>query len=115
MSNFDKIAELLDFEEHLKSKNLNPSSIYVYMSAIKKFLSTEPDITQIDSYNTFIFEHGIKKRSLYCYDALRLYIKWKFDKDPRGMQLLRNLLKPKPWILLEVLTALIKLVSLYRW
>lgn len=95
MTDTNLIADLLDLEEYLKGKNLNPSSIYVYLSSIKKFLSGKPDITQVDSYNQFIFEHGIKKRSAYCYDALRLYIKWKFEKDPRAQSLLRNLLKPK--------------------
>lgn len=95
MTNADLVADILDLEEYLKAKNLSDSSIYVYLSAVKNFLADSPDITQIDSYNNFIFEHGIKKRSAYCYDALRLYIKWKFEKDPKLQSLLRNLLKPK--------------------
>lgn len=95
MTNSEFIGDLIDVEEYLKGKALSSSSIYLYMSVIKKFLLGNPTITQVDSYNTFIFEHGIKKRSVYCYDALRMYIKWKFDKDPRAVSLLRNLLKPK--------------------
>jgi len=91
----DVVADIIDFGEYLKGKNLSESSAYVYSSAVKKFLYTQPNILKQDSYNDYIFEHGIKKRSTYVYDALKLYIKWKFDKDPRGQSLVRNLLKPK--------------------
>jgi integrase len=95
MTNVEMVSDIIDLEEYLKAKNLSASSIYVYLSTVKNFLSDRPDITQIDAYNKFIFEHGIKKRSAYCYDALRIYIKYKFEKDPRMQSLLRNLLKPK--------------------
>lgn len=91
----DIVADVIDFNEYLKARNLSESSIYVYSSAVKKFLYAIPDITKVDSYNEYIFEHGIKKRSTYVYDALKLYIKWKFEKDPRSQSLTRNLLKPK--------------------
>ena len=91
----DVVADLIDFNEYLKAKNLNESSVYVYSSAVKKFLYTKPDVSKVDSYNDFIFEHAIKKRSTYVYDALKLYVKWKYEKDPRAQSITRNLLKPK--------------------
>jgi len=100
MPNFSKrdlVPVILDYEEYLKTtKNLSTGSIYVYSSATKKFLFTEPDLEKIDSYNDFIFEHAIKKRSNYTYDALKLFIKFYFEKDPKSISLQRNLLKPKP-------------------
>lgn len=87
---------ILDYEEYLKGKNLSSSTIYVYVSGVKKFLLTNPDIEKIDSYNEFIFEYAIKKRSNYVYDALKLFIKFRFEKDPKSISLQRNLLKPKP-------------------
>lgn len=86
---------ILDFEEYLNKKDLSPSSIYVYSSAVKKFLLTNPNLVIIDSYNDFIFEHAIKKRSNYVYDALKLFIKFYFEKDTKLLGLTRNLLKPK--------------------
>lgn len=90
------VPVIMDFEEYLKNKNLASSSIYVYVSAAKKFLLTNPDLEKIDSYNDFIFEHAIKKRSNYTYDSLKLFIKYYFEKDPRSISLQRSLLKPKP-------------------
>lgn len=90
------VPTILDYEDFLKAKNLSPSSIYVYVSAVKKFLLKNPDLAKMDSYNDFIFEHAIKKRSNYVYDALKLFIKWYFEKDPKSISLQRGLLKPKP-------------------
>jgi integrase len=95
MSSYDLIPTLLDFEEWLQARNLSDSSVYVYTAAVKKFLVSGPNLESIDDYNTFIFEHSIKKRSNYFYDALKLFIKFKFDKNPKQHILLRNLLKPK--------------------
>lgn len=96
MNNYDVITEVLDFEEWLQKRNLSDSSVYVYISAVKKFLVGSPDVSSIDAYNNFIFEHSIKKRSNYFYDALKLFIKFHFEKDSKTSGvLLRNLLKPK--------------------
>lgn len=90
------VPTIMDYDDYLKTKNLSPSSIYVYVSAVKKFLMQNPDLNKMDSYNDFIFEHAIKKRSNYVYDALKLFIKWYFEKDPKSISLQRGLLKPKP-------------------
>jgi len=95
MNNYDIVSIVLDFEEWLQKRNLSDSSVYVYVAAVKKFLITKPDLESVDAYNEFIFEHSIKKRSNYFYDALKLFIRFYFDKDPKMAVLLRNLLKPK--------------------
>lgn len=93
---YELVMELLEFEDWLNTKNLRAGSVYLYVSAVKKFLMTEPDIMKIDSYNDFVFKYGIKKRSNYVYDALKLYIDWKF-KDNRsiGNSISRNMIKSK--------------------
>lgn len=93
MRNYEIVAIMLDFEDWLKEKNLVEGTISHYMQAVNKFLMTSPDIESIDSYNTFIFQFSIKKRSVYYYDALKLFIKFHFDKNPKQAILLRNLLK----------------------
>lgn len=90
------VPTIMDYDDYLKTKNLSSSSIYVYVSAVKKFLMQNPNLEKIDAYNEFIFEHAIKKRSNYVYDALKLFIKWYYEKDPKSISLQRNLLKPKP-------------------
>lgn len=91
----DIVADIIDYEEYLRSKNIADSTIYTYSGALKAFLYANPDITKIDSYNDYIFAHGIKKRRPYIHNVMRLYIKFKFEKDPRQTSLIRNLLKPK--------------------
>lgn len=95
MSHINIVADVIDYEEYLKAKGLSESTIGKYSEIIKSFLASNPDITKIDSYNEYIFEHGIKKRRPYLHNVMRLYIKFKFEKDPRSSSLLRNLLKPK--------------------
>ena len=80
MNNYDIVSIVLDFEEWLQKRNLSDSSVYVYVAAVKKFLITKPDLESVDAYNEFIFEHSIKKRSNYFYDALKLFIRFYFDK-----------------------------------
>jgi hypothetical protein len=81
------VPVIMNFKDYLDAKNLASSSVYVYVSAAKKFLLTNPDLDKIDSYNDFIFEHAIKKRSNYTYDSLKLFIKYYFEKDPRSISL----------------------------
>ena len=64
--------EIAIFEQWLKNRNLNDSSVYMYVGVAKKFLLTDPDIDEIENYNKFIFDYAIKKRSVYYYDALKL-------------------------------------------
>ena len=91
----DFVADILNFEEYLKEKDLQGSTIRGYSSIVKKFLKDCNKIDSIEEYNKFIFEHGIKKRSNYVYDAIKAFIKFKFDKDPRKANLLMSLIKSK--------------------
>lgn len=93
---YELVMELLDFEDWLNKRNLAAGTVYLYVIMVKAFLMKNPDIMKIDDYNEFVFQHGIKKRSAHSYDALKLYIKWKFeDNKPIGASLSRNLLKSK--------------------
>lgn len=92
---YNIITDVLDYEEYLEKRNLTDGTINIYSLIVKRFLMTRPDIEAIDAYNTYIFDHAIKKRSNCTYDALKQYIRFKFDKNPKMHVLLRNLLKPK--------------------
>lgn len=96
----DLTATVINFEEWLKTRDLREGSVYMYVSAVKKFLfeasRKELAIDKIDTYNDFIFEHSIKKRSNYMYDALKLFIKHYYEKDGKTSgALIRALIKPK--------------------
>ena len=92
----ERISDLMNFEEWLRKRGLSEGSVVKYMAAVTKFILTDPKIDTVDSYNEFIFTYGIQRRSAYYYDALKLFVKWKFAQDPRGQSISRNLLKAKP-------------------
>lgn len=91
-----KISELAEFEQWLLNRGLSQSSVYQYVKAVQKFvLQGNPDIEEIENYNEFILEYAIKKRSLYYYDALKIFLKYVFkDNAQKKNQMLRQLLKP---------------------
>lgn len=91
----DYVSDIINFEEYLKAKDIQGSSINVYSTIVKKFLKGSPNIESIEDYNKFIFEHGIKKRSSYVYDAIKIFIKFKFEKNPVGRNLIMGLIKSK--------------------
>jgi len=96
VSNSYRLDNILEFEEWMRNRGLNDSSIYQYMRAVQKFLlQKNPDIKDIEPYNEFILEFAIKKRSLYYYDALKLFLKFVFKEDvAKKNSMTRLLLKP---------------------
>jgi len=83
---FDDNAFILsEFEEYLKRRGKKPGTIYVQMNVIKSFMKKGYDITKYEHYNIYLEEHSIKKRSVYYYDVLGMFVKWKF-KDQKELQ-----------------------------
>jgi len=93
----NNIIELVIFEEWLKERNISSNTSYIYIAAVKKFLLQipKPNLEDINSYNDFIFEHSIKKRSFYYYDALKQYIKFKLREPGKANNIIRALIKPR--------------------
>lgn len=88
--------EVIGFKEWLKvNRQLSDSSIEVYLTIINKFLQSNPDLQDIDSYNDFLQEHIIKKRSSYALFAIKLFILYYFPKKTEQDQLLERLIKLK--------------------
>jgi integrase len=90
-----QLADILEYEDFLKSQGLRESTIALYSITIANFLMVDPDIYEIDSYNQYIVDHSIKRRSNYFYDALKNYIKFKVKDQGLKVRLIRNLVKPK--------------------
>lgn len=91
-----KLSDLPDFEAWLINRGLGESSVYQYMQAVKKYLlSPNANEEDIETYNEFILEFAIKKRSLYYYDALKIFLKYLYkDNSIKKNQMIRQLLKP---------------------
>lgn len=90
-----QLAEVLDYENFLKSQGLRESTIALYSKTVANFLVNDPDIYEIDSYNQYLVDHSIKRRSNYFYDALKNYIKFKIKDQALKVRIMRNLVKPK--------------------
>jgi len=83
------------FEEWLKEKrHLKPSSVQVYIQSIKKFLSFNPEIDDIEDYNKFIIDGAIKKRCNHYYSVLKNYIEFKIEDGGLKKRLIDTLVKP---------------------
>jgi integrase len=84
------------FKKYLDSKGLRDSTIELYVDTIDLFLSKDPDLELLDSYNYFLKDHAYDKKSYYSYYAIRAFVKYKF-KDNITMRgsILKNLLRPK--------------------
>jgi len=66
---------LVDFEMFLSGR-LKPSSVNVYMVAIKKFIQDGKKIDSPQDYIDFIIEHMIKKKSSHYYDIIIKFVNW---------------------------------------
>jgi integrase len=90
-----QLADMLDYEDFLQSQGLRESTIALYSKTVANFLMNDLDIYEIDSYNQYIVDHSIKRRSNYFYDALKNYIRFKVKDQILKAKLVRNLVKPK--------------------
>lgn len=90
------VTDLALFEVYLRErKSLSDSSINVYVSAIGKFLLSNPEQENIEEYNNFIIKHAIKKKSLHFYSILKTFIEFKISDSTLKKKILENLIKPK--------------------
>lgn len=62
-------------------KKLSDGTRHIYSESVSKFLKTNPDIDQIDSYNEFIINGSIHKRNNHYAYALKYFIMYKFNKE----------------------------------
>jgi integrase len=91
-------AGILDsalFKHYLVEKTmLSEGSIEIYAGVLNTFLKTNPDIDILESYNNFIIQHSIKKRSTHMYAALKLFIQYKIPEGKLKNEMLEGLIVP---------------------
>ena len=71
------------YDEYLKNRGLAESTRHTFRSIIHRFLSTNPDIDNAQSYVDFIIETAIKKRGYSNIYALTHYLNWKFEDNKK--------------------------------
>lgn len=91
------ITDLSLFEIWLKDKTqLNESSIATYIGAVKSFLSTNPEIDELEDYNQFLMHKIIKKHAPFYYSALKKFIQFKITDSNDRERIIEDLIKPIP-------------------
>lgn len=89
------LTDIPFFEDYLRNtRRLANSTIYVYMQTLQTFLSTNPDIDQLEEYNEFLIRSCIKKRSTSQYSTLKIFIEWKIKDAATKRRLVEGLIKP---------------------
>jgi integrase len=89
------ITDLSMFELWLKEKTvLSDKSIYCYVNAVKAFLFKNPDIDDINAYNTFLSYMIYKKRGNMYYSALKKFVQYKIIDVSKREDLISNFIKP---------------------
>lgn len=89
------LTDIGEFKNYLESRGLVDNSIFQYISVLNKFLTDNPDIDEIDSYNSYIVEHCVKNRSYHVYYALKAYLKFKLSDLSVRNKILKNLVPIK--------------------
>jgi len=84
------------FEQYLtEKKSLAQSSVNLYITAIKTFIVSNPDISDIECYNDFIIKKSIKKRNYHYYSVLKSFIEYKIEDIALRKSLIDGLIKVK--------------------
>lgn len=83
------------FEIYLKEKtNLADSSIQEYRDTIKRFLISNPDLEDSDSYNEYLLNKSFKRRNYMIYYALVKFIEYKIIDSKIKNIILKKMQKP---------------------
>lgn len=70
------------FAKYLRDeKGLAYSSITSYTHAVNRFLATNPDLEDSNSYNSFIVQATVKKKCYADFFALKLFIEFRFQDN----------------------------------
>lgn len=83
------------FKVHLEAKGLKYSTIKVWCQYLAKFILSDPDLEDINSYNLFLIEHSINKRVYSYYYVLKEYINMKITNKETKEYLILNMIKPE--------------------
>lgn len=90
------LLDPFDFEKHLLANHYcNPLTASKYKYAIMHFYRTKPDITSIETYNTYLVNRAFKKRCTWLYFCLKRFINWKIQNKMLREKLINGLVKPQ--------------------
>src|SRR6056297_265719 len=93
---FKNLFESTLFKEYLKTKkNLAQTTLHAWITTIDNFLSEQEDLENIESYNNYIIDHAIKKRSTYVYSVLKSFIQYYIQDAGKRASMIENLIKPE--------------------
>lgn len=91
-------ADLLDigmFRDYLANKGFKSSYVQRCCQIIEMFLSSNPDIDDLNSYNSFLVQYSIKKRNYLYFYALKSFIKFKITDQNEQDKIIKNLVNVK--------------------
>lgn len=78
---FKDVLKVSDFEEFLREKKrLSENSIYTYRYCVEQFLAGNPNLNDVEDYNSFLINHSIKKRSRHFYSILKTFLEFNFSE-----------------------------------
>jgi len=88
--------ELLEFKRYLEEQGLSASTVYNYMGKTDRFLRTNPNLNNIEDYNSFLAKVMGKedKRGHSYFYAIKKYLEYKFGKG-EGNKICDKLLEHK--------------------
>jgi len=78
----------------MDKKILQPSSVRTYYDSVSRFLSTNPQIDNLEDYNNFLIKYSIKKRCSHYYSALKAFIEFKIVDAKDKNKLIEGLIRP---------------------
>jgi len=91
-SNFD----LPLYKQWLEEKRqLAPSTAYSYYHSVKRFLSSDPDIEDLEEYNNFLVRTIVKKNCTHYYSVLKSFIEFKISDASIKNKLIKGMIKPR--------------------
>lgn len=67
----------------------------IYFFDVKLFLTTSPDLENLEDYNNFLIEYTQKKRNISYYYAIKHFIEYKIPKNELRERLIDGLLRPQ--------------------
>lgn len=75
-------------------KHIAQSTTYNYYYCLHGFMKTNPDIDDITSYNQFLIDNSIKKRTMMYEYTFKLFLEYKFP-GKKGEEMKKRLYKAK--------------------
>ena len=87
------VSDVPLFKIYLEDQDLAESTIDEYTKVVSRFLESEPDVSDVESYNDFLRKYSIKKRCYHYSGALKHYIRFKAESKREADKIIGGLIK----------------------